>query len=182
MFNKSAACVVQRKGVDNIYSVNVDIVGYDVLARRASDTINSDVSDIFMAFYDELKKRGRVMNCRYNYICSEFLPAISDLISKNGKKPDYYIFSNMDTFNKVEDQFKIVNRSVLNDNVQVYIFDNPPIQKQFVILTYQNFNEIGLKLHYDMDSFEWVLETPIYKDASYNDSHYNYYYGLKLHD
>lgn len=181
MFQKSAACVVSRKGVDCIYSVNVDIVDYEVLARRVDES-NIDPSAIYMAFYDELKKRGKVINCRYNLIRSELLPAVSNLMSKTGKKPDYYIFSNMETFNKVEEQFTMMGKTILSDNIEVYIFDNPPINKQFLILTYKNIEEIGLRLQYDTDTSEWILESPIYKDASYNDSHYNYYYGLKLHD
>jgi hypothetical protein len=183
LFNNRRSYTVSRKGKDNIYATNVNIQGYEEISRR--NVGEEDSPQMFLDFYDQLKKRGRVLNCRYKSLRAEFLPAIADLISKNGKKPDKIIVSNIKTYFKIKETTEFVNQSIfdtIDNSDNIFVFSEPTIEKQFIIFTYSAVDEIGINLTYDDENYEWVLETPIYRDASYNDSHYNYYYGLKLHD
>lgn len=184
IFNPLKVYSVQRKGKDMIYPVTVYIRDYEEISRKP--IFEEKHNEIFLDFYDQLKKRGRIVNCRYRSVRSEYLPAIAELISKNGKKPDTILVSNIETYNKVKQESSSTNINSIFDEIDntdhLFVFKDPPIDKEFIIFTYSYVKDIAIHLRYDEKTRELVLEAPIYKDEGYDDSHYNYYYGLKLHD
>jgi hypothetical protein len=182
-FHKLEATVLTRRCYDNMYDTMVGVSQYRELFNINRTDDNKDIFNVFLLFYNILKNKNRIINCRYKSINSEMVACFSKLISKTGKKPDSLIFSNEKTFDKVKLHANGVFKSFLDlETNHKFIFPEGVTNKQFCILTYKDIDNIGLVCSNDKETNSLRLKEPIYKDSRYEDTHYNYYYGVKLND
>jgi len=179
LFNPLQSYVLSRRGIDNIYDVRVDVQEYKIIS-----TVNVNREDLlFLEFYELLKDKNLITNSRYNSVNSEVLPCFANLVSKIGKKPNLMIVSNQETFDKIKSHTNGIFLSFIEGETNnIVILPEGSTNKEFCIFSYADVWNIGLVASYDQHEEKLHLKEPIYKDASYKDSHYNYYYGLKLHD
>jgi hypothetical protein len=182
LFNDSESRVVNRRSINNLYDASVEIEGYEELvSEQASDT--NCISNLNLKFYDILKKKNRIINCRYVSLNSEMMVCISKILTGTGKKPNLIFVSNYKTLDKIKlIQNNTLSNFVSGDGNKISVITPELPNKEFCIFSYTNNSEIGITRTYDKNSKSFTIRTPIYKDSRYNDTHFNYYYGLKLHD
>lgn len=174
--------VLTRKGIDNIYDVKVEVEKYEEISSHDDPEIEI-LTSLYLQFYDILKDKNRIINCRYKFLDSEILPCFANLVSKTGKKPNRVIISNAGTLEKIKQNTNFMLREFLEDDSNDVVISDAKIEnKEFCIFSYKDIWNIGIVCSYDDTKQTYTVKEPIYKDSRYNDSHYNYYYGMKLHD
>lgn len=182
LFTPLESYVLSRRGVDNIYNIRVDVQGYKVILTVDGNWEDS-IHKLFIEFYELLKDKNRIMNSRYKSVNSEVLPCFANLVSKIGKKPNLMIVSNQETFDKIKSHANGIFLSFIQSETNnIVILPKGSTNKEFCIFSYEDIWNIGTVASYDEAQGKLHLKEPIYKDSGYDDSHYNYYYGLKLHD
>lgn len=168
--------VVRRAGIGSVFKLDIPVESY-----RELITDTYAYKSCVYEFYNCLKKQNRIINCSMPLIGAEIISAISKLTSENLEKPNKLLFLGKETRDKFWD---VLRNSPISNWLEEY--DEEIIEeyedKKFVILTYSDKDNVGLHYKFNIESCKYELYEPVYQDARYTGSHYNYFYGMKIND
>jgi hypothetical protein len=178
-FNNGGVSLVKRLNHKlNIFD-DVKVKDYRTIATAKLHQGNSET--VFKDFYNILKKKNRIINGSFSFLPDIILQCYNRLIDDCGYSPNIIYYSNISCYEKCNSS-SLFEESVRNKNLYERVLVDKCFDKPFIVLSNQNYSNIGLNYKYDHRTNQFVLEEPIYDSDDYNDSHYDFFYGIKLYE
>lgn len=171
LFSSVKNLSVNRKGKNNNSQVPIKVLEYKNLITSSR---SNNIHVLFAEFYKMLKLKSRILNSGFGNVSSDLVMLTAKLISDTGLKPNRLVFSDLNTYERLEEVCPRI------DAFDCRILANDSSSNSFMVCTYTDVDRIGLFQTYNVADDVWELQYPVYSDASLDESHFNYFYGVKF--